>query len=437
MKQDAEYYRCKSVHAAAERVLTQTFGGPIRLEEPQGVWVYPDECRITIQRAAVREGPPEAPATVIIKRIHGDDPYDPCDLRLAGCGFYDATTAWRLITEWTATRFLSRFAFDPPGPAPVGSTGSPPPAGAPPRCYGGDLAEGFVILEDLGSGDRLSDLLHGSDAARAEAALLGYATTLGRIHGATAGREPEYDRLWTELGQRTTTDRFIEAEALPRVWRRVCNVGDAFGVRWPDGVESDIEAVASAVRDPGPFLALTHGDNFPANDMFVNGCLRLYDFERAAFRHALYDGFVRPHLLPWRRYRLPDLLERRFEMLYRAELAKGCPEAADDARFARAGLEMRAAWVLRNTSWHLESALGRDSHWEGELTDQERRICPTVRQRTLLILDSFGEATEQVGHLQTLGTATRRLAACLRACWQPVPIQLQLFPAFAGMPEAQ
>ena len=157
------------IRVAAERVLAQTFGGPVRLGQPEGVWVYPDECRTTIQRALVQEGPPGVPATVIIKRINSIDPYDPNDLRLRGPAFYDATPAWRLITEWTATRFLSRFTFDPP---------------LSPCCYGGDRAEGFVILEDLGTGERLYDLLHGSDPARAEAALLGYATALGRIHPA-------------------------------------------------------------------------------------------------------------------------------------------------------------------------------------------------------------------------------------------------------------
>jgi hypothetical protein len=34
MKQDSEYYRRKSVHAAAERVLTQTFGGLVLLPVP-------------------------------------------------------------------------------------------------------------------------------------------------------------------------------------------------------------------------------------------------------------------------------------------------------------------------------------------------------------------------------------------------------------------
>jgi hypothetical protein len=407
------------VRAAAERVLTQTFGGPVRLGQPEGVWVYPDECRMTIQRAAVREGPPGVPATVIIKRIGGPDPYDPQDLRLRGPAFYDATPAWRLITEWTATRFLSRFAFDPP---------------LSPRCYGGDRAEGFVTLEDLGSGERLYDLLHGSASARAEAALLGYATALGRIHGATAGREQEYDRLWAELGDHATTERSVEAEELSRLWRRILDVGNALGVCWPGGVEVEIQAVAASVREPGPFLALTHGDAFPANDLFANGRLRLYDFERAAFRHALFDGFIKPHLLPWRRYRLPKAVEHRFEMRYRDELTTGCPEAADSDRYARASLEMRAVWVLWNTCRYLESALERDSHWEGDLSDEERLVCPTVRQRTLLILDSFAEATEQVGHLEAMGAAARRLAESLRTCWQPRPIQLRPFPAFGQMP---
>src|SRR5260370_38607807 len=106
--QDSEYYRSKSVAAAAERVLAQTLGGPVRLGKLNDVWVYPDESRRTIQRALVLEGPAGAPATVIVKRIHGGDPYDPEDLRPNGGSYGDATAAWRLLCEWAATDFLSR-----------------------------------------------------------------------------------------------------------------------------------------------------------------------------------------------------------------------------------------------------------------------------------------------------------------------------------------
>jgi hypothetical protein len=391
----------------------------VRLGVPCAVWVYPDECRPTIQRAAVLEGPAGVPASVIIKRIHWIDPYDPDDVRPTGgtsAPHDNPTMAWRLLSEWTATQCLTCWGGDPP---------------LWPRCYGGDLAEGFVLLEDLGTGERLSDLLMGNDAVAAQAALLGYATALGRMHAATCGREAEYDRLWQARARRTTPMRQIEAETLRGEGRRLVVLGQGLGVRWPPGLEAEIETVVAAYREPGPFLALTVGDWYPANDMFVGGHLRLYDFERAAFRHALLDGFVKQHLFPWRRYRLQVELEQRFERIYRSELMHGCPAAADAEQYRRAALEMWAVWVLRDMGGPLEKALERDAHWEDDLSEAERRVCPTVRQRVLLVLDSFTEETEHVGHLEGMGAAARSLAERLRSLWQPAPCELQLFPAFA------
>jgi hypothetical protein len=170
------------------------------------------------------ERPEWLPKSLILKRIHWIDPYDPDDVRPTGgtsAPHANPTMAWRLVSEWTATQFLSRVGGEPP----IG-----------PRCYGGDLAEGFVILEDLGSGARLCDLLLGNDPVAAEAALLGYATALGRMHGTTCGREAEYDRLWEALGRRTAPMRQIEAETLRDDWRRTEAMRDALGVRWPRGL---------------------------------------------------------------------------------------------------------------------------------------------------------------------------------------------------------
>jgi hypothetical protein len=423
-KQEAEQYQHKSVAAPAERVLTQTWGGQVRLGEFEGIWVYPDECRGTVQRARVLEGPPGVPGTVIVKRINWPDVYDPDDVRPTGARGLagqevsaNPTLAWRLLCEWTATQFLGRFAGEPP---------------LSPRCYGGDREEGFVLLEDLGEGPRLRELLLGNDPAAAEAALLGYASTLGRLHGATCGREGEYLQLWETLGSPCTPVRQREAESLRKNWRRIEALGSSLRVPWPQGLQTGIEQVLAALRDPGPLLALTQGDYFPANDMVVNGQLRLYDFECAAFRHALFDGFVKPDPPPWRRHHLPAELEQRFETIYRSELIQGCPEASDEEWYARAALEMRMARAVGDTAWYLEMALEQDRHWEGDLTEAERATSPTVRQRTLLVLEGAAAATEQIGHLEALGAAAQCLADRLHSLWQPAPYEFPLFPAFAG-----
>jgi hypothetical protein len=420
MKQDAEHYRSKSVRAAAERVLAQTFGGAVRLEEPQGVWVFPDECRRTLQRATVLDGPSGMPATVILKRIHGEDPFDPEDVRPIGGSRGDGTVAWRLIGEWTGTQFLGSLPHEPP---------------LSPRCYGGDRAEGFVVLEDLGAGARILDLLLGDDPFRAEAALLSYATVLGRIHALTMGREAEYEGLRSALTAQTIRYREFEAGLFPRNWRRIQELREGLGLSWPAGADDDVERVSAAAGEPGPFLAFTQGDYAPANDMVIGGEVRLFDFERGAFRHALFDGVVKRHLHPWRQHRYPEVVQRRFETRYRAELARGCPEAADDERFTRADLEMRAAWMLRNASGDLAAALAGE-WWSGEgPAGEQPPPQPTVRQYLLLMLDDFAAATEAAGHLERLGDIARRLANRLRALWQPELYELPLFPAFACMAE--
>lgn len=84
-------------------------------------------CRLT-------SAPSGAPEAVIVKYVpqrHGE-----------GClGF---------LNEWAGLRFLSSLEIDPP---------------VTPTFYGGDLQEGVLVLEDLGAGDALADVLLGSDAA--------------------------------------------------------------------------------------------------------------------------------------------------------------------------------------------------------------------------------------------------------------------------------
>jgi hypothetical protein len=415
VRQDSVTYRRKSVQSAAERVLTRTWGQPVRLGEPESVWVQPDECRCTIQRAAVLDGPAEAPATVILKRVNWPDPWDWEDVRPLGGHHGHATPAWRLIGEWAGTQFLDGIAHDPP----LG-----------PRFYGGDREEGFVVLEDIGTGERLLNLLHGDDPARAETALLGYAVALGSLHGLTVGREADYDRLWSFLADRSTRNRTIEAGIIQtKNWPQLRPAGESLGIRWPIGVDADVECVVTGVREPGAFLAFTHGDCFPANDMVVGNTVRLYDYETSGFRHALFDGVVKRHLMPWREHCLPEPLARRFEAAYREQLSRSCPPAADDACYGRAAVEMRAAWVLRHTPWLLEMVLNRD------MADEETPVDGTpgrltMRQRTLMVLEGFAEETEQAGHLRSLGAAAYQLAALLQKRWQTCPSDLPLYPAF-------
>jgi hypothetical protein len=410
-------YLDRPFRPAAERILARAWDCPVRVDE--GVTIgSAEEIKPNIRRCRVLEGPPDRPATVIAKRILGPGVYDPDDLRRVTEFDGMPSLAWQLCHEWAATTFLCGIPSEPP---------------LSPRCLGGDRSDGLVVLEDIGTGPTLGELLEGADPAQAEQAVLGYAVTLGRLHARTIGRQAEFERLWVSLG-------FPASGSIPRdvakPWRRFQEAGDALNLRLPAGFQDEMTAAVAALASPGPFLAFGHGENNPINNMLGGGRVRLFDFEFSDFWHALADGVNYRHLFPWRTHRLPDELLRRMEATYRAELVQGCPEAGDDAIYGRAFVAARAQWTMGHVCEHLfgdfgdAPALERDGFWEGNLTEAERAVKPTVRQRVLILLENLASTAEEFGQLPAIGAAALEMAACLRARWRPSEYQLPVYPAF-------
>jgi hypothetical protein len=380
--------------ASVEKTLTERFGGPVHLSREE---VLRGSERSRVLRSRVLEGPEGAPARVIIKHVPGDEDhsYDPDDAR-------PFSPAWRFFNDWTGAQFLSAVSGDPP---------------VCPRFYGGDRAKGFIILEDLGEGENLADVLLGDDPARAEQALLAFVATLGRMHAATIGCEAEYRSLRSALAG-DCLESAPTGPAYPR-FREGC---DAIGISLPPSFEAALEVVTASMRAPGPFLAYTHGDPCPDNNRYIGGHLRLFDFEFGSFRHALRDGAYGRVPFPtcWCVNRLPADVPPRMEAVYRSELAKGCPEANDDTRFRRAVVEASAHWTFETTGWHLLDALKQEDEWG----------IATLRQRVLVRLDNLAALTEEFGHLETLGATAREIAMRLRTLWPPEADQMPLYPAF-------
>jgi hypothetical protein len=387
----------EAILSAAERVLSAAWGGPVRLgtgDRQSGTM-----ARSRVLRCPVVEAPAGAPATVIVKCVLGDGraTYDPEESQ-AG------SPASRLYNEWAATQFLSSLPADPPLSG---------------RVYGGDRAEGLIVLEDLGTGECLADLLQGKGQARLEAGLITYAASLGRLHASTIEREEEFERRRAALGARGPSEPKADQrlgdwlrEDIPK-FKEGC---EALGVQPAAGFDAETALVAATVREPGPFLAFTPGDTCPDNHRFADGWLRFFDFESCGFRHALLDAayFHVPFPTCWCVNRFPVEIPPRMQVAYRAELVKGCPGAADDTRFHAALVECCAWWTIATVSWHLMGALEKDSQWG----------ISSVRQRQLLRLDTFAATAEQFGHLEAIGATAREMAARLRALW----------PAEAEMP---
>jgi hypothetical protein len=325
--------------------------------------------------------------------------YDPDAAEYAG-------TAWLLFNDWAGLQFLTE----------VG--GSLPPA---PRFYAGDRQAGLIVLEDLGDGESLDDLLSGDDPARAEQAMIALAATLGRLHAATIGKQAVFDRIRAALGSGMSRSPFDDYRWLGAVLDRTAT---ALDIRLPRGADTELRALITAIRAPGPFLAYTHGDSCPANCLCIGATVRLCDFELGGFRPALLDGICgRIHFPTCRSVRRsPQAIPLRMEAAYRAALAEGCPEAADDGYFYRAVVEACIYWALLRCQWSMPLAVlpERPDEWG----------IPALQQIVLIRFDLAAQVTAQFGHLEAIGATFAAMAATLRRRWPPEADDAPYHPAF-------
>jgi hypothetical protein len=366
---------------AAAEVLSLHLGAPVGLESagaPGGV----DGKRVL--RCRLTAAPKAAPETVIVKHV----PRPPDEPRLD------------LLNEWAALRFLAELDHDRP---------------LAPAFYGGDLRRGVLVLEDLGEGDALADVLLGSDAASARAALVLFARTLGRMQAASVSRLGQYRRLRAQLGP-PGGQSVIEASALAGAFQRALV---AAGLS-PSGARDDVDAIVGRVTEPGPFLSFVHGDACPGNERLVDGRFVLLDFATGGLRHALLDGVCGRLAFPssWCARRLPDDVAPLMEAAYRSELVRSCPAARDDAAFAIEAATATAYWLVETTTVALAVVPFRDVQWG----------VSTVGQRLALRVARFARLSEEIGAYRALAALLVRLLDVLGLADRQMP----LYPAFGG-----
>ena len=380
--------------ATAERLLSDCFGGAVRLGDGEDLG---GSSRSKVYRFSVVSHPAGMPESVIVKQAQsvGDKVYNP-DI--------PDIPAWTLFNEWASLEFLSQLAD----------------AGVSfgPRFYGGDRASGLIVMEDLGTGQRLDHFLLGS-AARAEEALVEFAAIHGSMHAFTAGKSAEFNSIRKALGPSELVSGYDNYNWLMPTLHETASV---LAIPLTRQVDVELAMLTASMRNPGPFLVYTQGDSCPDNCLFAHSRLRLLDFEGGRFSHALKEGvYGRIHFPTcWCVYRMPEHVPLRMEEAYRAELVKGCPEAADDTLFYCAVVEACVFWML---DWYHEFPLPA-------LLEKDRNIVTsTVRQRLLMRSAILARTTEELGHMEAIGATVRSIAAKLRAIW-PEADDMLYYPAF-------
>jgi hypothetical protein len=381
-----------STASIAASLLSQQFSQPIRLGASTRLR---SSDRSQVYRCSLIDAPPEAPASVILKRA--TRPYG-----ATAAGAVDGSV-WQ---DWAGLRLIGDL-----------SAGDP----LAPRCYAGDQAAGLIVIEDLGAVPSLRDALAGDDAALAEQELVQLFATLGKLHARTHGHQALFQGIRAMLGPYEPEHDWYRHRYARLSWQ-LQDMLRQVHVEPAPGADADLATILDALRDPGPFLVYIHGDPTPANYLIAGGRSRLLDYEYGTYGHALLDGVQARMCFPSGSFvnRIPARIVSRAEAVYRAELARGCPAAADDALFAQATTIGCAYWAINFLSWlPFAEVLAADRQWGSA----------TVRQRFILFAEIFVETAQESGYLEALCTTMQAFVHRLRQLW-PEATDMPLYPVW-------
>ncbi len=264
-------------------------------------------------------------------------------------------------------------------------------------------------MEDIGDGTRLDHLLLGHDPQAAESGLMAYASMHGRLHALSMTKHEEYRRIREALGPAT----LFPADYYSYDWLKPAlhRLAEQLNEPVPSTVDDELEAIKAMFIQPGPFLGFMQVDACPDNRILVGGGWRMIDFEGAHYGHVLLEGTYCRMPMPtcWCVYRLPQHIMQRAEATYRAELAKGCPEAMDDELFGQGIVEASIAWAL---------GFGRFMRpLEKMLIEDRTLIALSDRQRYLLYLNNAASCSREFGKMPATGALLQALTAKLSAYW--------------------
>ncbi|HZO72506.1 MAG TPA: hypothetical protein VFB60_09920 [Ktedonobacteraceae bacterium] len=296
---------------------------------------------------------------------------------------------------------------------------------AGPRLLAADHEEGLLILEDLGTGPALEDLLVGHDAWRAEQGLIAFATALGRMHAATVGHATSYYHLRSRFGPVDPAfDRLsILGIDIREAFRRLQEI-TASRLYLPPAVdvEKDVDEILRVLAEPGPFLTFSNGDSSPANCRVSDDGLRFLDFEHACFRHALLDvvalRFPFPACPCWSH--IPEEIVQRALDAYKEHVVRSCPEILDPIRYTQGLTAACAAWTIVRAT-RLPKL---------EKTDEPQPMGFSRRGQLLDTIATTVACSQQSRSLQSLAGWLTDVSQALRLRWPHLPLAQPFYPAF-------
>ncbi|WP_019203127.1 hypothetical protein [Tsukamurella sp. 1534] len=305
---------------AVEGLLARRVGAPVDLGEPEDLG---GSGRTLVLRARVLHNNPLLPRTVVIKQLRAAD-------------HIDADHAEAFAREGAAYKFATALPVESrPGP----------------QLLASDAEAKVLVLQDLGDGETMTELLGRTGSSQVPTVLSAWAQALGRMHSGTYGREIDL----STLARREHTDSRNDPVA-GEFERAATLVPQALG--GVDQAARDALDAAVALFTGGAFRAFSPSDVGPENTHVVGGAVRFLDYEWAGFRDGALDVayalLTYPDCTP--DGHSPDLDVAIVEA-WRSEVVRLWPRLADDVALRRHLSTAKLAWLTLATFW----ALGLDS----------------------------------------------------------------------------
>jgi hypothetical protein len=283
---------------------------------------------------------------------------------------------------------------------------------------------GFVVLEDLGRGAAVEDVLVGDDAVAASDGLVGFARALGAMQAASVGAEAAFRSRLAEVGVDTSADRTTLAGAsLAGRWGRLRELAtERAALPEMRDADADIDELSRWLAEPGPLLAMSNGDLAPQNCRLGSGLVRLLDFEEASYRHLMLDvaSLRMPFCAAPCWGRLPVEVSEEMEAAVRDELGRACPAVLDPRAYTTGMAAATAVWAVTRLV-RLPKLLVRD---------EPHPMGFSRRGQLLDTIQCAVDAAAAAGALDGLRAWFERTIAALRGMWPGLPVRQELYPAF-------
>lgn len=299
-----------------------------------------------------------------------------------------------------------------------------------PRLIAAGDAAGILVMEDLGTGASLEDVLFQRDADAATKALVAFAIALGEMHAATANNEDDYYRQRRVLGaDDVRADRWgIFEHPIGTLWEKVRSiVAERPELPQPPvDIDHEVFEITGILEHPGPWLVLSNGDPCPANTRLADGKFRLHflDFEHAGYHHALLDltslHLPFPACPCWSR--LPQKVAAEAIAAYRQTFAAHYPPVLEDDVYYPQLAATCMAWTIQR----LTGLPKRD------VFDEPHPVGFSRRGQLIVTIGAAVSVARYAESLPALANWLERLANALEERWSNAPMNRPFFPAFDG-----